>query len=536
MGDWVSYKQHRPDGPFDVIVVGSGIGGLAAAAALAKAHGKRALVLERHYTAGGFTHAFTRPGYEWDVGVHYVGQVGPRGALRPAYDWLTDGVLDWAPLPDVYDRVHLGERTYDFVSGTKRFIARLKDYFPREDRAIERYVDLVKRAARSGLTYGVDRTLPRVASTLVGPLLRAPHLRWASRTTGEVLAEVTDDEELRAVLAAQLGDYGLPPSRSSFAIHASVVAHYLGGAYFPIGGASAIARSIAPVIAKTGGEIRVSAEVLSILVEDDRAVGVRMADGHELRAKTVISAAGATNTYAKLLPSSHRDPTLEASLSRIGPSLSWLCLYLGMKRTDEELGLEGTNLWLYPDRDHDGHFARMMAQKDIGPWLDGRAPFPLVYVSFPSAKDPTFQERHPGRSTIDVIVPARRDWFGAWEDTRWKRRGADYDELKARLTERLLETVFAKVPQLRGQIDVAELSTPLSAAHFSGYEHGELYGLDHTPLRYRTPIPATTRLRGLYLAGQDVVSCGVSGAMMGGLLAATAVAGPRALMSAMRRP
>lgn len=92
------------------------------------------------------------------------------------------------------------------------------------------------------------------------------------------------------------------------------------------------------------------------------------------------------------------------------------------------------------------------------------------------------------------------------------------------------------MPQLRGQIDVAELDRPPSAAHFSGYEHGELYGLDHTPLRYRTPIPATTRLRGLYLAGQDVVSCGVSGAMMGGLLAATAVAGPRALMSAMRRP
>lgn len=104
-------RRHRGRGP--------GIGGLAAAAALAKAHGKRALVLERHYTAGGFTHAFTRPGYEWTcVGVHYVGQVGPRGALRPAYDWLTDGALDWAALPDVYDCVRTGQRTYDFVSGT----------------------------------------------------------------------------------------------------------------------------------------------------------------------------------------------------------------------------------------------------------------------------------------------------------------------------------------------------------------------------------------------------------------------------------
>jgi all-trans-retinol 13,14-reductase len=156
-------------------------------------------------------------------------------------------------------------------------------------------------------------------------------------------------------------------------------------------------------------------------------------------------------------------------------------------------------------------------------------------VSFPSAKDPTWKDRHPGRATVDVIVPARYEWFSAWEGTRWKKRGPDYDALKARLTERILDVTFAKLPQLRGKIDVAELSTPLTTKHFAGYEKGELYGLDHTPERYRMNLRAQTEIPGLYLTGQDLVSCGVSGAMFGGLLTATAIAGPGALMAAMRR-
>ncbi len=531
----LSYKQKRPDGAFDAIVIGSGMGGLTAAAALAKQWKKRVLVLERHYTAGGFTHAFTRPGYEWDVGVHYIGQVGPGGALRAPYDWLTDGALDWAKLPDVYDRVYLGDRAYDYVSGTKRFIQQMKSYFPGEEAAIEKYVALVKSAARSGTTFAVDRTLPKLASRLLGPLLRAPQMRYASRTTREVLMELTRNEELIAVLTAQFGDYGLPPSKSSFAIHAMVAAHYLGGGYFPVGGASAIARSVAPVIERAGGQIFINADVKEIIIEDGRAVGVRMADERELRAKIIISDAGAVNTYERLLPRSHEDKGVERALARVGSSVSYVCLYLGMKHTDSELGLTGTNMWIYPDHDHDGNFARLMSEPSADAYLDGKTQLPLVYISFPSAKDPTWKDRHPGRATVDVIAPARYEWFAAWEKTRWKKRGADYDALKAKLTERILDVTFAKLPQLRGKIDFAELSTPLTTKHFAGYEKGELYGLDHSPERYRMKMRAETEIPGLYLTGQDLVSCGVSGAMFGGLLTATAIAGPRALIAAMRR-
>jgi all-trans-retinol 13,14-reductase len=318
-------------------------------------------------------------------------------------------------------------------------------------------------------------------------------------------------------------------------MHASVAAHYLGGAYFPVGGASAIARSIAPVIERAGGQIFVNADVSEVLVEGGRAVGVRMVDGREHRAKIVISDAGAVNTYERLLPRPEKNADVERELARVGSSVSYVCLYLGMKHTDAELGLTGTNLWIYPDHDHDGNFARLMSAPNADTYLDGEVPLPLVYVSFPSAKDPTWNERHPGRATVDVIVPARYEWFTAWEGTRWKKRGADYDALKAKLTARILDATLAKVPQLAGKIDHAELSTPLTTKHFAGYERGELYGLDHSPARYQMKMRAATEIPGLYLTGQDLVSCGVSGAMFGGLLTATAIAGPRALLAAMRR-
>jgi len=521
----VSYKQQAIKGTYDAIVIGSGIGGLASAAILAKRGKKRVLVLERHYTAGGYTHSFTRRGYEWDVGVHYIGMVGPGQPLRHAYDYISDGRLEWARMPDVYDRVYLSDRSYDYVTGWRRFISKMKSYFPDEGAAVERYVATLRACNRAATPYWAERALPRTTSRLVGPALRLPFLRYARRTTANVMRDITKNRELTAVLTAQFGDYGLTPSQSSFGIHAAVAAHYLNGAYFPVGGAAAIARSIAPAIEERGGAIYVSAEVDRILVEGRRAVGVRMADGRELRAPIVISDAGAANTYRKLLAPEHVPSSTHEGLHAIGPSMSYLCLYIGLKHTDEELGLTGTNLWIYPDEDHDGNMARFAA--------DPETPLPLVYVSFPSAKDPTFRERYPGRATVDVIVPARYEWFAKWEGTRWMKRGEAYDALKERFTKRILDVVYAKVPQLRGKIDVCELSTPITTHHFAGHPRGELYGLDHTPERFRQRFNTHTHLAGLFLTGQDLVSCGVSGAMLGGVLTAAAILGLRTFPAVM---
>jgi all-trans-retinol 13,14-reductase len=506
----VSYKQKPIHGQFDAIVIGSGVGGLAAAAILAKRADKRVLVLERHFRMGGLSQSFTRPGWEWDVGVHYVGEVGETGALRRPFDVLTEGRLAWAPLPDVYDRVHIGERTYDIVAGRARFLETMKARFPTEAGALDRYVELVEACRRASGAFFMDKALSSTMSRALGSTLREPFLEHASRTTAEVIESLTEDRELYAVLTAQFGNYGLPPRQSSFAVHAGIVGHFMDGAYFPVGGASAISAALAPTIGAAGGMIFLGAEVDHVVVEDDRARGVCLSDGREVRAPIVISDAGAAITFGKLVRGSA--PTT------LRPALGHLCLYVGLDASDEALGLTGTNRWIYRDEKHDEGFARFLADPD--------GPLPVVYESFPSAKDPSFQSRFPGRATIDVIAPAPYEWFAPWADGPWRRRGAEYEALKARFTERLTDALLEKFPSVRGHVAFRELSTPITTRHFAAHPHGEMCGLDHTPERFAHAPGPRTPIRGLYMSGQDVALIGVGGAFTGGALAAAAIEGP----------
>jgi all-trans-retinol 13,14-reductase len=503
---------------WDAIVIGSGIGGLSAAALLSIYGDKRVLVLERHYVAGGYTHVFHRHGYEWDVGLHYIGEVQQEDSmLRRSFDIITDGQLEWAPMPDVYDRMTIGDRTYDFVSGIERFRDRMKGYFPEDSAAIDGYIAAVQAVQKAVDPYFMEKAIPGPIAFLIGGFLRMPFLRWANRTTADVLRSLTKNEELIGVLAGQWGDYGLPPGQSSFAVHAMIAHHYFEGASYPVGGASRIAETVAPVVERSGGKIVVNAEVAAILVQRNRAVGVRMADGREIRAGTIISDTGAARTFGDLLgesPDSLAD--VRSKLDRIAPSTAHLCLYVGLKEPAADLGISGTNLWVHPTRDHDANAEQSK--------LDSNAPFGSLYISFPSAKDPDFERRHPGRCTVEVVTLVPYNWFERWQETKLKRRGEDYEAFKGKLAARLQSDLERHVPVLAGKIDYAELSTPLSTRHFMNHRDGETYGLSATPERFRLRcLTPRTPIRNLFLTGQDIVTLGVAGALIGGVVTASAV-------------
>ncbi|MBK9036994.1 MAG: NAD(P)/FAD-dependent oxidoreductase [Myxococcales bacterium] len=517
-----SYKQHGLPDPgargWDSIVIGSGLGGLTAAAMLARHAHQRVLVLERHYTAGGFTHTFHRPGYEWDVGVHYVGDVHRDGTLlRRAFDHLTDGALAWADQGEVYDTIVVGDDRYQFVAGRERWRERMHAYFPHATAAIDRYLQLIRETVHASRKFFMEKALPSTLGAVASPLLRWPALRHARRTVREVLATITDDRRLTAVLAGQYGDYGLPPAQASWFMHALLVGHYLGGGAYPVGGSSRIAATIMPGIEDAGGAVVTSAEVAQIIVERGRAVGVRLASGEEVRAARVISDAGVALTFGHLLaPEVAAAHDLRPTVVGAPPSFAHVSLYAGFRHDTAALGFERSNLWVYQDDDHDRAVARYLA--------DPSAPLPVAYLSFPSAKDPDFARRYPGRATVEVIGVMPHARFARWAGTGWHKRGADYDALKADLRARLLGELYRQCPQAEGKVDHAELSTPLSTTHFAGHPHGEIYGLAHTPERFAARhLRPHTPITNLFLTGADICTAGVGGALMGGVLTATAI-------------
>lgn len=499
---------------YDAIIIGSGMGGLTTAALLAKA-GKKVLVLEKHYVAGGFTHTFKRKKFEWDVGVHYVGQVNIKdGLLRKAFDYVTDGKLKWTDMGEVYDQAIIEGDVYNFKAGKKEQIEQMISYFPEEEKGIRAYYKLVSKVGGLSLMFFAERTMPAWLSKSIGYFLRRGFYKFSQKTTYEVLREFTTNEKLIAVLSAQCGNYGLPPKKSSFAIHAMVVDHFLDGGNYPVGGASSIPKSLISVIEANGGTIAISANVKRIIIENNKATGVEMENGDQLHAERIISNTGVHNTYNKLIRTEKSESTNE--LNNMKPSISHVCLYVGLNASDEALALPKHNIWLYDSYELDSNYDKHMSNRDFDP--------SLAYISFPSAKDSDWPGTHPGTSTIQVIASCPYEWVEQWENLKWKKRGSEYEAYKEQTRERLLEKLYSVLPQIKDKIAISELSTPLSTKHFSSYSRGEIYGLEHSTARFKLKqLRATTPYKNLYLTGQDIVCVGVGSALFSGIITSVVI-------------
>lgn len=520
---------------YDAIVIGSGIGGLTAAGLLARVAGKKVLVLEKHTEPGGLTHMFRRDGAPWDVGLHYVGEVEPGSQGRAFFDYLSGGELRWKRMTDRFERFVYPGIDIAVPSDPAAYQRVLIERFPDEARALRRYFADIRRATLWSRLVFARSMVPRPME---------PLLRWlqqltsglGTRTTGDYLAARFRSPELRAVLATQWGDYGLPPSRSAFAIHAQIVSHYLQGAWFPEGGAGRIARTFEKGIEQAGGSVRVAQEAIGILVEDGKAVGVRVLDrrgphpvARSERAPVVISNVGAPLTFERLLPTEGelgaKTAPIRALIQRLGTGLSSVTLYLRLRASAETLGVQGENYWINSSLDHDD-----VAAQTHG--LLAGAPR-SIYVSFPSIKsgDARFH-------TAEIIGFVEPEAFAAWRDRPKGNRGAEYSALKQRIVDGLLKLADAKIPGLAALVSYAELATPLTIEHYTSHPGGRFYGLPATPDRYRsTLLGPRTPIEGLYLSGSDAGCLGILGAMMGGVGAACQALGARgypAIQAALR--
>jgi len=504
---------------YDVIIIGSGIGGLCSAALLSKL-GKKVCVLEQHYTAGGYTHAYERAGYEWDVGVHYVGEVHkPWTTLRRIFDVITDGELKWAEMDPLYDQIFIGKNMYSFFAGREAFKDELKRSFPEESDAIDTYVEMIYEVSKKVPKFFAGQAMPKFAGEMYNKVRGKLVPDFFNKTAYEVLSQLTQSQELIGVLCGQWGDYGLPPKKISFMMHAMIAKHYINGGAYPVGGSQRIAETIIPVIQQSGGEVFTYAGVDQVLIENNKAYGVRLVKGEEITADSIVSCAGLVPTVERLLPKSIVEKHgYDKAIKKVEVSSAHLCIYAGFKGTAEELGIPKKNLWIYPSADHDANVEAY--DKDLD------APMPLIYISFPSAKDPSWSERYPNKSTVEIVTTCNTELFETWKGSTWNQRGEDYEALKQRLMDRMLAVLFEKMPQLKEHLDYVELSTPLSTQWFQWNDSGEILGLDHTVERFEQSwIHPKTKIKNFYLTGSDVVTAGVGGALMGGVMSTTAMLG-----------
>lgn len=532
------FLENKVPKDLDAIVIGSGIGGLSTAAILAKA-GKKVLVLEQHDQAGGCCHTFIEKGYEFDVGIHYIGQMHYQSISKTYVDQITNGQLEWEPMNDAYDEVVFAEknkepRRYDVLSGEGKWQEYLIKKFPEEADNIRRFFQLVDEVHEGDQKSKIVKIIPLWAVWLleVTGLINffTNFFKWNKKSCKEVVSEITKNQELRDIFCYCFGDYGTPPSKAGFPMQTLLISHFANGSAYPVGGASEIAFHIIPVIEAAGGKVLVRAEVSKIMTDSSgQACGVEVKKGKEfiqVTAPIIISDAGLYNTLERLLP---RDI---ASTSRLwemvktaehGPGC--LSVFVGLDCDEKELQIpQRSNAWVYTGNDIDKlcmDYLKMNREEALD------VDIPLLFISFPSTKDPEWKKKYPGKTTMAIVTLMPYDWVAEWNDNRVKKRGDEYESVKKTFGHKAVEQACRLYPSIKDRVDYVCVGTPVSNNYYLGASRGEIYGLDHTRERFslwnNAILRAKTDIPGLFLTGQDVCSCGFVGALYGGLFSAWAV-------------
>jgi all-trans-retinol 13,14-reductase len=497
----------RPE--YDCIVIGSGAGGLAAALPIAQS-GMRVLVIEQHYLPGGWCHSFPLGGYRFSPGVHYVGELHRGGLMRHVYEGLgvANDMVFLELNPEGIDHLTIGGERFDIPRGREALAARLTQRFPSERAGIDGYLRAVEAIGRE-MNEDMDTSTWR--EKLAMPL-RVPHvMRWALRSAKQMIAAHTRDPLLTAILSAQAGDHGLPPSLAPAVVHASVTNHYLDGGYYPRGGGSAIPLAFLRALKRAGAEVRLETPVARILIEHGRAVGVALADGTELRAAHVVSNADPAVTYGRLVGKAHLSLPLRLKLARTRYSTSAISLFLATDLDLEGAGLDSGNYWCYASHDVDGIYRR--ARED---WTTNDAPIEGFFVTATTLKDRS-KERN-GHHTLEAFAFVGYGPFRRWAATRFGARPSDYARMKDHLLDKMLDAVATMVPGLKDRVRFAELGTPLTNEHYVAATEGSLYGTEKS-LSQVGPWAFSLRseIAGLHLCGASTLSHGVAGATLSGL-------------------
>ncbi|RMF23668.1 MAG: NAD(P)/FAD-dependent oxidoreductase [Deltaproteobacteria bacterium] len=505
--DWKSWhpKKQPLTREWDAILIGSGLGALMCAAKLAKA-GRRCLVLEQHYVAGGYAHHFQRKHkgakYLFDVALHQTGSLKNGQFMRKAFE--ETGVLDKLDLVEMNTVYRSVFPDFDITvpQDLESYRALLKEKFPEESEGIDRYFGIM-----TAIPEEISRMGMPGLETTGDPAEVAPTaMRLMTSSLADVFDETIENPQLRAILAQLWAYLGLPPKECSAIIWAQMwCSFHLGGCFYIRGGGQALSNAFCEVIEEAGGAIKLRTMVEKILVDDaGRACGVRTAAGEEFTAPVVVSNASAPMTFNELLDPGVVPQELLDQVNNLPISTSIIEAYIGIDGDAAELGLAEHELFINVGTDYEAEWEAV--QRDD---IEHQGVLLANHSSVNADACP------PGKSVIEAAILAMgKYWIGLSEE--------EYAAKKARVTEFLLDKVAEFIPDIRDRIEVIEVGTPKTMYEYSLNPEGAVYGYANLPSTHtifrpqqRTPIP------GLYLAGAwTFPGPGFGGAMTSGYLAA----------------
>lgn len=512
---------------WDAIVIGSGLGGLTAAACLS-ALGRRVLVLEQHYVAGGNAHVFRRQKkFEFDVGVHYVGDCGPGGLIPSILRSLgAGGRVEFVEMDeDGFDTLRFPGLEFRVPKGWDNYRDRLIATFPDDETGIHRYIEVLRGVSEESARV----RLPVAPEDLPRLMKEAPNfLRWVMRPLAELFDECNLGTKIRGVLAGESGDCASPPSIMPISLQAGLMAGYLKGAFYPRGGGQVIPATLVEVIEANGGKLLTRICVDRILLEEGHVSGVRLDTGEELRAPVVVSNADVKRTMLDMVGREHLKPETVARIEgfRMAPPL--FVVYLGLD-IDLRERMPRTNYWIFSSFDPEAPYEGID---------EGHVPDDLsVFISVGSVKDPESEHIAPkGYSSVELmsIVPADYRLWSVEEGPvagEKYHRNASYRSFKDGIAERLIDVAASVIPDIREHIVWREVATPITHERYTHSTGGTSYGIELAVDQFGpNRVSPATEIPGLYLAGASTVfGHGIAGVMRGGVGTASAVAGSELL-------
>ncbi len=479
------------DNSYDIVILGTGLGGLVCGYILSK-NGFKVLLLEKNVQIGGCLQTFRRFGVSFDTGMHYIGSMMEGQIMDRLFKYLgLSGNVKLNRLDeDGYDIYNIGGKQYRYASGYENFIETLSESFPSSRSEIKEYVRRIRAIADTSPLYNLRKVEEHV-------FIEASYVK---SSVNDFIASVTKNPELQNVLAANLPLYaGIKNSTPTY-IHALINNFYIQSAWRIVGGGDTIAHSLARSIRGFGGELRTSSEVRRIVCDDSKAVGVELASGELVRAKSVISNVHPQATInmvdSKLIRKVYRE-----RICCLQNSIANFTVY--MKFKENSVPYLNRNFFWYRGND-----VWKAANRKAGD-----AVYNYLFMHQCIEPDQRWAQ------SAEMIGYMKYEETERWSGTHTGRRGADYEAFKQQTAEHYLDVLEESFPGIRSSIEGYTTSSPLTYRDYTATCHGSMYGvLRDKNFPTQTLVFQRTKIPNLFMTGQNINSHGILGVTIGAAL------------------